>query len=94
MKEQLDAIKAQRDDAAIKAGAYRRAGNMTEQAKEQQEAANKAAIEYENAYTQWKNQRNAEAVEDYNPDENKFKAVDATISGVQNAFQSMGKPSG
>lgn len=91
MKEQLDAIKAQRDDAAIKAGAYRRAGNMTEQAKEQQEAANKAAIEYENAYTQWKNQRNAEAVEDYNPDENKFKAVDATISGVQNAFQSMGQ---
>lgn len=91
MKEQLDAIKAQRDDAAIKAGAYRRAGNMTEQAKEQQEAANKAAIEYENAYTQWKNQRNAEAVEDYNPDENKFKAVDAVLSGVQNAFQSMGQ---
>lgn len=91
MKEQLDAIKAQRDDAAIKAGAYRRAGNMTEQAKEQQETANKAAIEYENAYTQWKNQRNAEAVEDYNPDENKFKAVDAAISGVQNAFQSMGQ---
>ena len=91
MNEQLDAIKAQRDDAAIKAGAYRRAGNMTEQAKEQQEAANKAAIEYENAYTQWKNQRNVEAVEDYNPDENKFKAVDAAISGVQNAFQSMGQ---
>jgi hypothetical protein len=91
MKEQLDAIKAQRDDAAIKAGAYRRAGNLTEQAKEQQEAANKAAIEYENAYTQWKNQRNAEAVEDYNPDENKFKAVDAVLSGVQNAFQSMGQ---
>lgn len=89
MKEQLDAIKARRDDAAIKAGAYRRAGNMAEQAKEQQEAANKAAIEYENAYTQWKNQRNAEAVEDYNPDENKFKAGDAAISGVQNAFQSM-----
>ena len=91
MKEQLDAIKAQRDDAAIKAGAYRRAGNMTEQAKEQQKIANKASIEYENAYTQWKNQRNAEAVEDYNPDENKFKAVDAAISGVQNAFQSMGQ---
>ena len=89
MKEQLDAIKAQRDDAAIKAGAYRRAGNLTEQAKEQQEAANKAAIEYENAYTQWKNQRNAEAVEDYNPDENKFKAGDAALAGVQNAFQSM-----
>lgn len=91
MKEQLDAIKAQRDDAAIKAGAYRRAGNMAEQAKEQQKIANKASIEYENAYTQWKNQRNAEAVEDYNPDENKFKAVDAAISGVQNAFQSMGQ---
>ena len=91
MKKQLDAIKKQRDDAAIKAGAYMRAGNMQQQAKEQQKIANKAAIEYENAYTQWKNQRNAEAVEDYNPDENKFKAVDAALSGVQNAFQSMGQ---
>ena len=89
MKEQLDAIKKQRDDAAIKAGAYMRAGNMPQQAKEQQKIANKAAIEYENAYAQWKNQRNAEAVEDYNPDENKFKAGDAVLSGVQNAFQSM-----
>ena len=89
MKEQLDAIKKQRDDAAIKAGAYMRAGNMPQQAKEQQKIANKAAIEYENAYTQWKNQRNSEAVEDYNPDENKFKAGDAVLSGVQNAFQSM-----
>lgn len=89
MKEQLDAIKKQRDDAAIKAGAYMRAGNMPQQAKEQQKIANKAAIEYENAYTQWKNQRNAEAVEDYNPDENKFKAGDAVLSGVQNSFQSM-----
>ena len=89
MKEQLDTIKKQRDDAAIKAGAYMRAGNMQQQAKEQQKIANKAAFEYENAYTQWKNQRNAEAVEDYNPDENKFKAGDASLSGVQNAFQSM-----
>lgn len=89
MKEQLDTIKKQRDDAAIKAGAYMRAGNMPQQAKEQQKIANKAAIEYENAYTQWKNQRNMEAVEDYNPDENKFKAGDAALSGVQNAFQSM-----
>lgn len=89
MKEQLDAIKKQRDDAAIKAGAYMRAGNMPQQAKEQQKIANKAAIEYETAYTQWKNQRNAEAVEGYNPDENKFKAGDAVLSGVQNAFQSM-----
>ena len=89
MKEQLDTIKKQRDDAAIKAGAYTRAGNMQQQAKEQQKIANKAAIEYENAYTQWKNQRNAEAVEDYNPDENKFKAGDAALAGVQNAFQSM-----
>lgn len=89
MKEHLDTIKKQRDDAAIKAGAYMRAGNMPQQAKEQQKIANKAAIEYENAYTQWKNQRNAEAVEDYNPDENKFKAGDAALSGVQNAFQSM-----
>lgn len=89
MKEQLDAIKEQRDDAAIKAGAYMRAGNMQQQAKEQQKIANKAAIEYENAYTRWKNQRNAEAVEDYNPDENKFKARDAALAGVQNAFQSM-----
>lgn len=89
MKEQLDTIKKQRDDAAIKAGAYMRAGNMPQQAKEQQKIANKAAIEYENAYTQWKNQRNAEAVEDYNPEENKFKAGDAALAGVQNAFQSM-----
>jgi hypothetical protein len=89
MKEQLDTIKKQRDDAAIKAGAYMRAGNMQQQAKEQQKIANKAAFEYENAYTQWKNQRNAEAVEDYNPDENKFKAGDAALAGVQNAFQSM-----
>lgn len=89
MKEQLDAIKKQRDDAAIKAGSYMRAGNMQQQAKEQQKIANKAAIEYENAYTQWKNQRNAEAVEDYNPDENKFKSRDAALAGVQNAFQSM-----
>lgn len=89
MKEQLDAIKKQRDDAAIKAGAYMRAGNMQQRAKEQQKIANKAAIEYENAYTQWKNQRNAEAVEDYNPDENKFKSRDAALAGVQNAFQSM-----
>ena len=91
MKEQLDAIKKQRDDAAIKSGAYMRAGNMQQQAKEHQKIANKAAIEYENAYTQWKNQRNAEAVADYNPDENKFKAGDAALSGVQNAFQSMGQ---
>nr|DAG23532.1 MAG TPA: Type I restriction enzyme Methylase [Caudoviricetes sp.] len=89
MKDQLDAIKEQRDDAAIKAGAYMRAGNMQQRAKEQQKIANKAAIEYENAYAQWKNQRNAEAVEDYNPDDNKFKAADAAVSGVQNAFQSM-----
>lgn len=91
MKQNVDALKKQRDDAAIKAGAYMRAGNMQQQAKEQQKIANKAAIEYENAYTQWKNQRNAEAVEDYNPDENKFKAGDAVLSGVQNAFQSMGQ---
>ena len=89
MKEQLDAIKKQRDDAAIKAGAYMRAGNMQQRAKEQQKIANKAAIEYENAYAKWKNQRNAEAVEDYNPDENKFKAGDMALAGVQNAFQSM-----
>ena len=89
MKDQLDAIKEQRDDAAIKAGAYMRAGNMQQRAKEQQKIANKAAIEYENAYAKWKNQRNAEAVEDYNPDENKFKAGDMALAGVQNAFQSM-----
>lgn len=89
MRQNVDTLKKQRDDALIKAGAYSRAGNMQQQAKEQQKIANKAAIEYENAYTQWKNQRNAEAVEDYNPDENKFKAGDAILSGVQNAFQSM-----
>lgn len=91
MQEQVDALKKQRDDAAIKAGAYMLAGNMQQQAKEQQKIANKAAIEYANAYTKLKNQRNAEAVEDYNPDENKFKVGDAALSGVQNAFQSMGQ---
>lgn len=91
MQEQVGTLKKQRDDAAIKAGAYMRAGNMQQQAKEQQKIANKASIEYENAYTKWKNQRNAEAVEDYNPDENKFKAGDAALSGLQNAFQSMGQ---
>lgn len=91
MKQNVDTLKKQRDDAAIKAGSYMRAGNMQQQAKEQQKIANKAAIEYENAYTQWKNQRNAEAVEDYNPDENNFKAGDAALSGLQNAFQSMGQ---
>lgn len=88
MKEQLDAIKKQRDDAAIKAGAYMRAGNMPQQAKEQQKIANKAAIEYENAYTQWKNQRNAEAVEDYDPSKNKFKAGTATLASLQDFGQS------
>jgi len=89
MKKQVDALKKQRDDAALKLSAYMRAGNMQKQAEEQLEIANRAGIDYTNAYTQWKNQRNAEAVEDYNPDENKFKAGDAALAGVQNAFQSM-----
>ena len=89
MKEQVDALKKQRDDAALKSSAYMRAGNMQKQAEEQLEIANRAGIDYTNAYTNWKNQRNMEAVEDYNPDENKFKAGDAVLSGVQNAFQSM-----
>lgn len=89
MKKQVDALKKKRDDAALKLSAYMRAGNMQKQAEEQLEIANRAGIDYTNAYTNWKNQRNMEAVEDYNPDENKFKAGDAVLSGVQNAFQSM-----
>lgn len=89
MKKQVDALKKQRDDAALKLSAYMRTGNMQKQAEEQLEIANRAGIDYTNAYTNWKNQRNMEAVEDYNPDENKFKAGDAALAGVQNAFQSM-----
>lgn len=91
MKEQVDALKKQRDDAALKLSAYMRAGNMQKQAEEQLEIANRAGIDYTNAYTNWKNQRNMEAVEDYNPEDNHFKAGDAVLSGVQNAFQSTGQ---
>ena len=42
MQEQVDALKKQRDDAAIKAGAYMRAGNMQQQAKEKQKIAKDA----------------------------------------------------
>lgn len=89
MKKQVDALKKKRDDAALKLSAYMRAGNMQKQAEEQLEIANRAGIDYTNAYTNWKNQRNMEAVEDYNPEDNHFKAGDAVLSGVQNAFQSM-----
>ena len=91
MKKQVDALKKQRDDAALKLSAYMRAGNMQKQAEEQLEIANRAGIDYTNAYTNWKNQRNMEAVEDYNPEDNHFKAGDAVLSGVQNAFQSTGQ---
>lgn len=89
MKKQVDALKKKRDDAALKLSAYMRAGNMQKQAEEQLEIANRAGIDYTNAYTNWKNQRNMEAVEDYNPEDNHFKAGDAALAGVQNAFQSM-----
>lgn len=91
MKKQVDALKKKRDDAALKLSAYMRAGNMQKQAEEQLEIANRAGIDYTNAYTNWKNQRNMEAVEDYNPEDNHFKAGDAVLSGVQNAFQSTGQ---
>ena len=91
MKKQVDALKKKRDDAALKLSAYMRAGNMQKQAEEQLEIANRAGIDYTNAYTNWKNHRNMEAVEDYNPDENKFKAGDMALAGVQSAFQRMGQ---
>lgn len=91
MKKQVDALKKKRDDAALKLSAYMRAGNMQKQAEEQLEIANRAGIDYTNAYTNWKNQRNMEAVEGYNPEDNHFKAGDAVLSGVQNAFQSTGQ---
>lgn len=91
MQEQVAALKKQRDDALIKAGAYSRAGNMQQQAKEQRDIASELGYQYENARSAYKTQKNMEELEDYNPNDNHFKAGDMALSGIQNAFQSFGQ---
>lgn len=91
MKQNVDTLKKQRDDALIKAGAYSRAGNMQQQAKEQRDIASELGYQYENARSAYKTQKNMEELEDYNPNDNHFKAGDMALSGIQNAFQSFGQ---
>ena len=91
MKQDVDTLKKQRDDALIKAGAYSRAGNMQQQAKEQRDIASELGYQYENARSAYKTQKNMEELEDYNPNDNHFKAGDMALSGIQNAFQSFGQ---
>lgn len=91
MKQNVDALKKQRDDALIKAGAYSRAGNMQQQAKEQRDIASELGYQYENARSAYKTQKNMEELEGYNPNDNHFKAGDMALSGIQNAFQSFGQ---
>jgi hypothetical protein len=87
MKEQLDAIKARRDDALIKAGAYHRAG-MTQEEEEQLGIANRIYTDSVNAETKYKTQKNIEATEDYDPSKNKFKAGTAALASLQDFGQS------
>lgn len=91
MRQNVDTLKKQRDDALIKAGAYSRAGNMQQQAKEQRDIASELGYQYENARSAYKTQKNMEELEDYNPNDNHFKAGDMALSGIQNAFQSFGQ---
>lgn len=87
MKEQLDTIKKQRDDALIKAGAYHRAGMKKEEA-EQLGIASRIYADSVNAETKYKTQKNIEATEDYDPSKNKFKAGTATLASLQDFGQS------
>lgn len=91
MRQNVDTLKKQRDDALIKAGAYSRAGNMQQQAKEQRDIASELGYQYENARSAYKTQKNMEELEGYNPNDNHFKAGDMALSGIQNAFQSFGQ---
>lgn len=91
MKQNVDTLKKQRDDALIKAGAYSRAGNMQQQAKEQRNIASELGYQYENARSAYKTQKNMEELEGYNPNDNHFKAGDMALAGIQNAFQSFGQ---
>lgn len=91
MRQNVDTLKKQRDDALIKAGAYSRAGNMQQQAKEQRNIASELGYQYENARSAYKTQKNMEELEGYNPNDNHFKAGDMALAGIQNAFQSFGQ---
>lgn len=88
MQEQVDALKKQRDDAAIKASAYMRAGNMQQQLKEQLDILDRVYVDSVNAETKLKTQKNIEATEDYDPSKNEFKSGTAALATVQDFGQS------
>ena len=87
MKQNVDTLKNQRDDALIKAGAYHRAGMKQEEA-EQLAIASRIYTDSVNAETKYKTQKNIEATEDYDPSKNKFKAGTATLASLQDFGQS------
>ena len=87
MQDEVDALKKQRDDALIKAGAYHRAGMKQEEA-EQLGIASRIYADSVNAETKYKTQKNIEATEDYDPSKNKFKAGTATLASLQDFGQS------
>lgn len=87
MKQNVDTLKKQRDDALIKAGAYHRAGMKQEEA-EQLGIASRIYTDSVNAETKYKTQKNIEATEDYDPSKNKFKAGTATLAELQDFGQS------
>ena len=87
MKQNVDTLKKQRDDALIKAGAYHRAGMKQEEA-EQLGIASRIYADSVNAETKYKTQKNSEATEDYDPSKNKFKAGTATLASLQDFGQS------
>lgn len=87
MKQNVDKLKKQRDDALIKAGAYHRAGMKKEEA-EQLDIVNRIYADSVNAETKYKTQKNIEATEDYDPSKNKFKAGTAAWASLQDFGQS------
>ena len=87
MKQNVDTLKKQRDDALIKAGAYHRAGMKQEEA-EQLGIASRIYADSVNAESKYKTQKNIEATEDYDPSKNKFKAGTATLASLQDFGQS------
>ena len=87
MKQNVDTLKKQRDDALIKAGAYHRAGMKQEEA-EQLRIASRIYADSVNAESKYKTQKNIEATEDYDPSKNKFKAGTATLASLQDFGQS------
>lgn len=87
MKQNVDTLKKQRDDALIKAGAYHRAGMKKEEA-EQLDIVNRIYADSVNAESKYKTQKNIEATEDYDPSKNKFKAGTAAWASLQDFGQS------